>query len=294
MPRRRFGVALLIPSPFDAEIDGLRRACGDGALGKVPPHVTLVPPVNVREDAVDDALAVLRAAAAAAGPLVLTLGPAATFQPDTPVLYLEVGGDLDALHRLRDAVFVAPLARRLTWPFVPHVTLAEEQPAQRLTAAVAALADYRVDVRIERVHLLEETKDPERGRTWEAVADAPLAPKVVVGRGGLPLELVASTTLDRSVRPLVVTARRERRVVGTALATLEGDLAHLLGLHVVTDERGTGVGTQLLAVLEQELRRGGITRIVAEVGAIAPFLHGRGWAAEGPNLQVRALFQNVG
>src|SRR5687768_1707749 len=116
MPRRRFGVALLIPPPLDREIDGLRRACGDGSLGRIPPHLTLVPPVNVREDAVDRALAVLRAAAASLGGLTLSLGPAATFHPHTPVLYLAVGGDLERLARLRDEVFVAPLARRLTWP----------------------------------------------------------------------------------------------------------------------------------------------------------------------------------
>ena len=291
MPRRRFGVALLIPSPFDAEIDGLRRAGGDGALGKVPAHVTLVPPVNVREDAVDDALAVLRRAAASIGePLELTLGPAATFHPDTPVLYLEVGGDLDGLHRLRDAVFVTPLARKLTWPFVPHVTLAEEQPTERLAAGVAALADYRVAVRIERVHLLEETKDPTEGRVWVPVADAPLAPAVVVGRGGLPTELTVSQTLDPAAGPVVVTARREGSVVGTVHAAMSGDGAHLVGIHVDEGERGTGIGTQLLALLEATLADRGVAGLTCDAEALTPFLRGRGWE----NAQVRGVFRKLG
>ena len=291
MPRRRFGVALLIPSPFDAEIDGLRRAGGDGALGKVPPHLTLVPPVNVREDAVDDALAVLRAAAASLGePLDLTLGPAATFHPSTPVLYLEVGGDLDGLHRLRDAVFVAPLARKLTWPFVPHVTLAEEQPPARLAAGVAALADYRVEVRIERVHLLEETKDPVRGRVWEPVADASLAPAVVVGRGGLPTELTVSQTLDAATAPVVVTARREGRVVGTAHAAVAGGVARLVGVHVDEGERGTGIGTQLLALLEATLADRSVTELTCDAAPVTPFLEGRGWQKS----QVSSVFRKLG
>ena len=64
MPKRRLGVALLLPPPFDGEVDALRRACDDGALGRIPCHLTLVPPVNVREDAVGVALRVLRTAAA--------------------------------------------------------------------------------------------------------------------------------------------------------------------------------------------------------------------------------------
>ncbi|MGH2685676.1 MAG: GNAT family N-acetyltransferase [Actinomycetota bacterium] len=294
MPRRRLGVALLIPAPLDREIDGLRRACGDGALGKIRPHVTLVPPVNVREDAFDDALAVLRRAGAAVDPLVLRLGPAISFQPDAPVLYLDVGGDLDGLQRLRDAVFVAPLARKLTWPFVPHVTLAEDQPPDRLEAGVSALADYQVDVRVDRVHLLEERKDDDRGRVWEPVADAPLAPVVVVGRGGLPLELVVSATYDPDAQPLVVTARREGRVVGSATAHVGADTADLLGLEVVDGERGTGVGTQLLAVLEGALTDRRIGRLRAGTGAVDAFLIGRGWRPERENVLVRDLFQNSG
>jgi hypothetical protein len=50
MGRRRLGVVLLVPDPVRREIDGLRRALGAGSLGRVPAHLTLVPPVNVRED----------------------------------------------------------------------------------------------------------------------------------------------------------------------------------------------------------------------------------------------------
>jgi 2'-5' RNA ligase len=44
----RFGVVLLVPAPYDAEIDGLRRACGDRRRDELAPHLTLVPPVNLR------------------------------------------------------------------------------------------------------------------------------------------------------------------------------------------------------------------------------------------------------
>src|SRR5438270_12567768 len=147
MPKRRLGVALLVPPPFDREVDALRRACDDGVLGRIPAHCTLVPPVNVREDAVDDALRVLREAASATRPFTVQLGPPASFLPDSPTLFLSVSGPgLEVLQELRDRVFREPLARPLTWPFVAHVTVADEMPPSRITAALEALAGYRAVV----------------------------------------------------------------------------------------------------------------------------------------------------
>lgn len=168
MSRRRLGVVLLLPEPAATEVDGLRRALGDGTLGRIPAHLTLVPPVNVREDDMHGALDLLRQAAAQTGPLDLRLGPATTFQPATPVVYLGVGGDVAGLHALRGRVFHPPLERPVTLPFVPHVTLADDFDPDRIPAAVAALADYVVDVRFEAVHVLEEG----RGRVWRPIAEA--------------------------------------------------------------------------------------------------------------------------
>src|SRR5688500_1805887 len=109
-------------------------------LGRVRPHVTLVPPVNVREDRFQETLDLLGRAAAGTRPFTVTLGPPATFLPVNPVLYLAVDDEAGAVRAVRDAVFEAPLARPLTWPFVPHVTLADGAgDPDRLTHAAAAL-----------------------------------------------------------------------------------------------------------------------------------------------------------
>ena len=173
MARHRLGVVLLVPEPWATEVDGLRRALGDEALGRVPPHITLVPPVNVRDEDLATALDLVHAAARQCPALDLRLGPAASFAPVSPVAYLAVSGGAEALGRLevlRAELHQGPLDRPSDLPFVPHVTIAIELPDDRLAAAVAALGDYGADVHIDRLHVLAELPD----RTWAPVADAAL------------------------------------------------------------------------------------------------------------------------
>ena len=68
--------------------------------------------------------------------LDLRLGPATTFHPVTPAVYLGVHGDVAALHALRGRIFHPPLERPTTRAFVPHVTLADELDPDRIPAAV--------------------------------------------------------------------------------------------------------------------------------------------------------------
>lgn len=277
MARVRIGVVLLVPSPYDREIDGLRRACGETALEQVPPHVTLVPPVNVRGDALSDALRVVREAAAACRPLRLEIGPPATFLPRTPTVHLTVGGDPEqvaALRRLRDAVFHPPLERHLDLPFVPHVTIVDDAPPERVEPTVAALAAYRVTVPFERVHVLQEERHGEPHRRWRPIADAPMARPAIVGRGGLPLELTVSTLADPEAldverraaagdreeparaspppagRSVVVTARRDGHVVGVARGWTDGEHAELARVCIHPGHRGEGIGGHLRAAFD--------------------------------------------
>ena len=63
MARQRLGVVLLVPQPLATEIDGVRRALGDDARERIPPHITLVPPVNVAERDLPRAFTLVRTAA---------------------------------------------------------------------------------------------------------------------------------------------------------------------------------------------------------------------------------------
>jgi len=286
------------------EIDVLRRACGEEAPAPIAAHLTLVPPVNVREDRLDAAVEVLRSAAARQRPFTVSLGPPATFLPENPVLYLSVGGDVDAVRAVRDAVFVEPLARTLTWPFHPHVTVRDGGEPERLEAAVRVLAGYRAEVTFSGVYLLQERRDDTGARVWQPLADATFGAPAVVGRGGLELELAVTDQLDPQAEAfrerewtvldpehagdarsgdLAVTARREATVVGTARGWTSESCAHLDDLVVAASHRGEGIGAHLVAAFVSEAAKRGcrLARTRTDAGgSVEGFWRRLGWVEE--------------
>jgi 2'-5' RNA ligase/GNAT superfamily N-acetyltransferase len=301
MARRRLGVALMIPDPVRREIDGLRRGLGDEALGRIAPHLALVPPVNVRDQDVARSLALVRGAAAGMHPFDLQLGPVATFHPVTPTVYLAVGGDVGAVHRLRDAVFTGPLVRPIDHAFVPHVTIAADLPIDRISGAIDTLRHYLVDVAIDRVHLLQEARLDDGSLVWEPIADAAFRAPAVVARGGLELELTVSELVPPDVSAalpviagydpvavdlwpaigVVVTARRSDEVVGVAVGWVLGGVGHLDTVAVTDAHRREGAGSHLLAHFESACAERGCSEVVGvapDEPAILALLARRGWA----------------
>jgi 2'-5' RNA ligase/GNAT superfamily N-acetyltransferase len=278
MARQRLGVVLLVPQPLATEIDGVRRALGDGALDRIAPHITLVPPVNVAERDLPRAFTIVRSAASTITPLTLRIGPVATFAPVNPVAYLQVGGErqvVESLERLRSSCLQGPLDRSSEHEFVPHVTVAEELAASRHDTVAQLLSGFMAETTIDRVHVLAELP----GRVWKPVADAPLGERPgVVGRGSLPLELTTTGRPDAEAAallsleeesaglPFAVTARRNDEVVGAAWGWSARGTLELADLVIAAEHRGQGFGRHLLAAVVALARR----RDCELVGAGAP------------------------
>src|SRR4051812_26495394 len=79
---------------------------------RVPPHLPLGPPVRGGVDAFGAVSAPRRGACAlAVDPSPVARGPAVTFHPVNPVVYLEVSGDgVEDVRALRDRMASGPLA----------------------------------------------------------------------------------------------------------------------------------------------------------------------------------------
>ncbi|MHB1486403.1 MAG: GNAT family N-acetyltransferase [Acidimicrobiales bacterium] len=293
-------MALLVPDPVAGEIDGLRRALSAPGLGRIPPHITLVPPVNVAVSDRDEAAEVVARAAKATRLPALGLGPTATFWPDNPVVYLKVnepegsGGHLvspvgstvgaeaavatPAVSGLRSAIMSGPLHRPDSREFVAHVTIADQIDPERIPGAVQALDGYRSSVVIEAVHLLVLGPD----RSWTTLADFPLGRPPVRGRGGMAVELIRSERVLPSVAEwarrqltvwvkeqghdqvdsFTVTARREGRVVGLLDGYRVGCDWYLN--HLVVDQvcRHQGIGTVLVKEVEAMVSGEGDGRVI--------------------------------
>ena len=203
-------------------------------LGRIAPHVTLVPPVNVPEEQVGEVLDRCRRAATATSVLHLVLGPPSTFAPVTPLAWLSVGGDVEAVDGLRRRLSVGVLSRPAEHDFVPHVSISGKVDSTRLDAMLAALADFEAVCTIDRLHLLENRELSSGRWGWVPVAEAAFGGPAVVGTGGLALELVvgaavepdaealAAVGVEGGVQTLVVTARQGGAVVGLAFGTVRG------------------------------------------------------------------------
>ncbi|MGD0895352.1 MAG: GNAT family N-acetyltransferase [Acidimicrobiales bacterium] len=304
--RRRLLVAMTVAGDAAREIDGLRRALGGSGLGRIDPHVTLVPPVNVREEDLVDVLRLVRGVAAA-DPAEVVLGPARTFAPRTPVVYLEVGGDTARIADLRRRLSQPPLVpgvARPERPFVPHVTIGGRVDRARIAGALAMLDEFKLPVSLATVVLCEQDVAAPR-HPWHVIADVALGSGATVGRGGRELVFVGSTILDPETAEwaqatpgeeppgpekdeaagarFVLVAYAGGRPVGAVVGSVAGATVEVHRIRLDAGRRGEGIGGQLVAAAERAAAGRGCTRVVFAATADGPverFLAHRGYVRE--------------
>jgi 2'-5' RNA ligase len=270
--RHRLLVALLIAQPVASEIDGIRRALGSNQLERIPPHVTLVPPTNVADDALASAEQVVREAASGFSPVALSLGPPSTFPDNESVLFLPVSAQ-PPLTVLREALFDGPFAGRdrTDRAFVAHVTLDSRRERFVDDQMLGDLSGYTTAVEVATLALLVQDQSTPL-QAWRTLTSYDLAPERVVGRGGLEVHLHAGASLSPTSLALVATWDEEApvplpsaadrdeffavatvssEIVAVATWRVEGD-AVVLTRHVVAPSwRGLGLGTRLLSFVEE-------------------------------------------
>jgi 2'-5' RNA ligase len=136
------GVAIAIPEPHATVLTNWRRRVGDPASDLIWPHVTLLPPTPVPTEAMDDIHKHLASAAEDNDPFVMHLSGTGTFRPISPVVFIQIARGVSECELLEKVIRCGPLDRDLEYPYHPHVTVAQDVPAEQLDRIFADLAGF--------------------------------------------------------------------------------------------------------------------------------------------------------
>lgn len=177
---RTIGVAIPIPDPWGAQLQRYRESLGDPLACAIPAHVTLLPPTEVREDAMTRVDEHLRTVARARQPFVMRLRGTATFRPVSPVVFVQLARGIGECERIEAAVRSGPLARDIAFNYHPHVTVAHHLPDPVLDRAFEELSDFDASFEVWGFSLYEHGPDavwrPQRDYVLGQAAPGPQVP----------------------------------------------------------------------------------------------------------------------
>lgn len=173
------GVAIPVPSPWREVLDDARIASGDPLGGIVPAHLTLLGPAEIPAGALDAFKAHLEAVAAACPAFTLHLRGTGTFRPVTDVVFVAVAEGIAVCEQLESAIRTGPMRRERSFPYHPHITIAQNVAPAALDAAFNHMSTFEA-----RFHVASFTlyTHPSPGAwTGETLAGAPIpwTPKAV-------------------------------------------------------------------------------------------------------------------
>lgn len=173
---RNIGVAIGIPEPFGRELQSWRERLGDPNATRIVPHVTLVPPTKVLNDALADIEEHLRQVAARFSSFDIQLRGSATFLPVSPVVFVPLVKGIAECEQLEARVRSGPLNRTLDYSYHPHVTVAHDLSDDALYRAWTELTSYDASFEVWGFTLFEQGPDQH----WRPQRD------FTFGGGGLP------------------------------------------------------------------------------------------------------------
>jgi 2'-5' RNA ligase len=166
------GVAVAVPEPWASFLRRARAAYGDPQADHVPPHVTLIPPTCVDASTLAAVTDFVRSACRPQPAFPMALKGTATFRPVSAVVHVQVIQGRAECEELERALRAGPLAQELTFPYHPHVTIAQDVPDADLDRALGDLADFEATFPVGEISLFTQGAD----RVWHAHARIPLAP----------------------------------------------------------------------------------------------------------------------
>lgn len=160
---RTIGVAIPIPEPWGSRLQRFRDSIGDPMADHIPPHITLVPPVDLAPRVALDVHEHLTAAAGSVTPFDVHLRGTGTFRPLSSVVFVALAEGIAGCERLEQHVRSGPLGVDLSYPYHPHVTVAHDVEDAILDRAFDELADFEARFAVESFTLYVH----DDGSGWE-------------------------------------------------------------------------------------------------------------------------------
>lgn len=151
---------------------------GDRMATKIPTHITLVPPVWIENEDMDEVRSFLADAAAEFAPFTVHLRGTGTFRPVSPVVFVVLARGISGCERVALRLRRGPLAAELSFPYHPHVTVAHDLPDDLLDRAFDELANYECTFKVSDFHLY--VHDVEDG--WQPTDTFELSAEAERGR----------------------------------------------------------------------------------------------------------------
>lgn len=164
------GVVVAVPEPWAQLVTDWRTKVGDPQAGLVPPHVTLLPPTEVPTADRTAIAAHLASVARDHPPFAMHLSGTGTFRPVSDVVFVAVARGIGNCEILATDVRRGPLARSLSFPYHPHVTVAHDVPPDMLELAYHGLADLSAEFEVDHFTEFEQTPSG----AWAVAREYPL------------------------------------------------------------------------------------------------------------------------
>ncbi len=209
--KKRFFVAVILEKSLAQEVRSLSRLLGRPFPMRIPPHITLMPPINLPEDRLGSLRIAVREAVEMFSEETIYLGPVSSFWPRNPAIFMQVSadgqqdfeGDADSnnsfLHyifnRLSIGDFEPPITRD-AYRFIPHITIGHAKNIYDVERATDLFREYSAVGKVNSVAILEQDLESKE-KSW-FVVDEPYfgrTQKITVGGENVRI------AYDKSISP---------------------------------------------------------------------------------------------
>ncbi len=164
------GVAIAVPEPWRSQLQGFRERIGDPMAALIPPHITLLTPTEVSQEALGGIELHLASAAGGVEPFLVSLRGTESFRTVSPVVYLPLVEGAEGCEALESRVRSGPLAVDSAFPYHPHVTVAHHVSDPILDATAEGLAPFSADFTVDAITLYLHAY----GAGWQPARSFPL------------------------------------------------------------------------------------------------------------------------